>query len=524
MKRLLSGLVAVVLLGLGLACDSVTPVAPADGVLTISVNPARIEANGEAIVTVLARKVDGFPVNPGTEINLATDVGLIETPVYTNDRGIAESVLSGNGDVGIATVTASSGSLDSAEITLQVGALPFDISLTATPAEISIREVPSGGYVIRLRATVIDDLGEVLQGIAVLFDTELGKLGSKGSVIRTNQKGVAKDTLTVNKNNLRDLSGDFFLVSASTGGDTDMDFSAEIISVDEEIAVVGFPSDLLLETSPSSIPATGGVVTLTATVRDEIGDPLEGVGVQFASQVGSSSSRGTIINTNINGQAFDTVSASQQDIEAFTPSSFTVEARVPDATVILTDTETINIQGRPPLAGFTFVSTGCLDVTFTNTTTPTATATSSPIEFEWNFGDGSPPVFTNLTATTVTHTFPSAGGWPVTLTATSAFGVDTVTQTVTVDPTPFPSFVVPTGTTAGSAASFNAAATIPDPPDLTNYAWNFGDPGSGSSNTGSGEIATHTYAADGTYTVTLTVTACSTNETASLSQLVTIDP
>ncbi len=524
MKKLLAGLGMVVLVSLGLACDSVTPVAPADGVLTVTVNPTRIESGGEAVVTVLARKVDGFPVNPGTEVNLATTVGLIETPVFTNDRGIAEAVLRGNGDVGVATVTASSGSLDSAEITVQIGSLPFDISLNATPGEISVRNVPTGGFVIKLRATVIDDLGEGLKGAAVLFDAELGRLESKGEPVPTNANGVAKDTLTVRRNNLESLAGATFTISASTGGDPDMDFNAEIISVDETISVVGFPTDIFLVASPSSIPATGGTVTLSATVQDSLGSPLEGVGVQFDSQVGSPSTGSSIVNTDANGQAFATVTASEQDIRAFLPqNTFTVEARTSGGVggAFLVDTEVVTIQGQPPLAGFTFAAAGCLDVTFTNTSTPAPT-TADPVEYEWNFGDGTPVVSTN-TRDPITHTFSNlppnttTAVFNVTLTATSAFGTDTVEQVVTVDPRPLPTFSFSQSTTVALQVSFNATASVASP--VATFSWDFGD-----NTTGSGETTTHTYAMDGTYTVELTITDCTPSVSNSISLPVEVTP
>ncbi|MBK8140526.1 MAG: PKD domain-containing protein [Chitinophagaceae bacterium] len=59
---------------------------------------------------------------------------------------------------------------------------------------------------------------------------------------------------------------------------------------------------------------------------------------------------------------------------------------------------------------------------------------------------------------------------------------------------------------------------------INNWQWNFGDPGSGASNTSTLQNPSHTFVAAGTYTVTLTVTTdkgCVSNV---YSNPVTINP
>lgn len=58
-----------------------------------------------------------------------------------------------------------------------------------------------------------------------------------------------------------------------------------------------------------------------------------------------------------------------------------------------------------------------------------------------------------------------------------------------------------TSTTSGLTASFNASGSSDSDGSITSYAWNFGDGA-----TGSGVTQSHTYAAAGTYNVTLTIT------------------
>lgn len=96
----------------------------------------------------------------------------------------------------------------------------------------------------------------------------------------------------------------------------------------------------------------------------------------------------------------------------------------------------------------------------------------------------------------------------------NAFGVnDRLTATAAFSAAP---------SCAGSAVAFTGTTT----PTLSNATanWNFGDPASGSANTATGLATTHTYAAAGTYQVTLTVTAPTLAVPATSTQSVTVAP
>jgi chitinase len=77
--------------------------------------------------------------------------------------------------------------------------------------------------------------------------------------------------------------------------------------------------------------------------------------------------------------------------------------------------------------------------------------------------------------------------------------------------------VTPVTPTVGVAAQFNASTTVPQPGrTVTSYQWDFGD-----GTTGSNVTTTHTYAAAGTYTVTLLVTD-SEGQTGLIAKTVTV--
>jgi PKD repeat protein len=76
---------------------------------------------------------------------------------------------------------------------------------------------------------------------------------------------------------------------------------------------------------------------------------------------------------------------------------------------------------------------------------------------------------------------------------------------ITVNAAPVASFTAATAC-MGSPTQFTDASTPPTPATIAAWAWNFGDPASGTNNTSTLQNPTHIYNAPGTYNVLLTVT------------------
>ena len=118
----------------------------------------------------------------------------------------------------------------------------------------------------------------------------------------------------------------------------------------------------------------------------------------------------------------------------------------------------------------------------------------------WNFGDSTP----TSTASAPSHTFPGNGPYTVTLTLTDAWGrAASTTREVSFTASPTnqaPTAAIDTPVCTVRSCTFSATASDPDGDTFT-YLWSFGD---GSSSTAA--TPTKTFAADGTYDVTLTVT------------------
>jgi len=94
----------------------------------------------------------------------------------------------------------------------------------------------------------------------------------------------------------------------------------------------------------------------------------------------------------------------------------------------VTKTVTVATGGSPPVADFTWTPTSPevgQSVKFSDQ------SSSSPTSWAWTFGDGG-----SSSARNPSHTFQSAGSYSVTLTATNAYGSDSVTKSITVVETP----------------------------------------------------------------------------------------
>ena len=160
---------------------------------------------------------------------------------------------------------------------------------------------------------------------------------------------------------------------------------------------------------------------------------------------------------------------------------------------------TVSAANQLPTASFTSSTANLVaSVDGSDSSDPDGTVAS----YTWSWGDGTPD--TTGTSATATHTYATAGSKTVTLTVKDNRGGSStaVAKQVTVtaaNQLPTASF---TSTSANLTLSVDATASSDPDGTITGYSWDFGD-STPLVTTGS---ASHTYAAAGTYTVTLTVT------------------
>lgn len=144
-------------------------------------------------------------------------------------------------------------------------------------------------------------------------------------------------------------------------------------------------------------------------------------------------------------------------------------------------------------------------------------------KWHWDFGDPSSTDNISVLQAPV-HTYAEAGTYTVVLKVETGSGcVHSYTAQVEIVPLPVADFELPGACVSNEAVFKNLTA---DAVGLQ-YLWNFGEPGSGASNTSTSRDGKHRYSAAGTYTVTLTVTnasGCTVEKVKNSFELSSSDP
>ncbi|HTD29826.1 MAG TPA: PKD domain-containing protein [Xanthomonadaceae bacterium] len=250
---------------------------------------------------------------------------------------------------------------------------------------------------------------------------------------------------------------------------------------------------------------TGGTPTANFT------DTTSGLTATFTnSSTDSGGTIGTYAWTFGDGSTSSSASPSHTYAAAGTYSvTLTVTDSADGKTSSKTASVTVASSGGTPTANWTDTTSG-LTATFTDSSTDSGGTISS---HAWTFGDGS-----TSTATSPSHAYAAAGTYSVTETVTDSVSGKTSAKTAnvtvaTAGGTPTANF---TDTTSGLTATFTNSSTDSGG-TIGTYAWTFGD-----GSTSASASPSHTYAAAGTYSVTLTVTDSVDGKTSAKTASVTV--
>jgi len=184
--------------------------------------------------------------------------------------------------------------------------------------------------------------------------------------------------------------------------------------------------------------------------------------------------------------------------------TYTVVLTVSNAGGSNSASEAVKIEpGLPPEAAFEFTVNG-KQVNFVDR------SKNNPASWSWSFGDGG-----TSTQQNPVHVYASAGSYTVTLTVTNADGSNSTSQVVTIQ----------AGTAPKAAFTFTknglqVAFVDQSSGGPTSWFWDFGDASGGSAQ----QNPVHTYAVDGTYTVTLSVSNANGSSSVSAAVTVTSSP
>ncbi|MFL6259521.1 MAG: Ig-like domain-containing protein [Thermoanaerobaculia bacterium] len=275
-------------------CDKATPVAPSGTILTINANPTQIALNGRSTITVVGRKPDGNPLNPGTEIRLMAERGTIDSIVTTDSNGTATTVFHADGRAGAVKISAATGGGDAkAETSVQVGQATDQkptVLITVSPNNILIKETATVTLIVRNA-----DGTSVGAGQTVIVTSTLGtitdprpKTKADGTATTMLQAGAQAGTATV----------------SAVFGSSD--------AAKQDVTIRDAAATLKLTANPASISNQGGTVKLTATAFNSQGQGIQGVLVTF------NASSGTLDNTqgvtDANGQVTVTLTLTSTNL------------------------------------------------------------------------------------------------------------------------------------------------------------------------------------------------------------------
>ena len=279
-----------------------------------------------------------------------------------------------------------------------------------------------------------------------------------------------------------------------------------------------FGTSVTVGVSPDVLQTDGGSQSrVTITAHDANGQPLRSLSLRTETRVngeaadfGFLSARNVV--TDANGQATLVYTAPNiaggedlgllVDIVA-TPLSTNAANLVPRSASIRLVPVGVVIPASGLVPAFTFTPSSAEDhenVVF-DATTSRSTGLSPIADYRWDFGDG-----TTGRGPTVSHAFPTAGTYSVTLTLVDTLGrTASLTRAYTVSAGGRPlanATASPRNPAPGQVVSFNASAsTAAAGRRIVRWDWTFGD-----GTSGSGQIVSHAYAQPGGYTAVLTVT------------------
>jgi hypothetical protein len=339
---------------------------------------------------------------------------------------------------------------------------------------------------VDITATVIESAGTPVQnGTVVTFTTTLGTI--EPNEARTNNGKATVKLLAGTRSGTAE-------VRAFSGGTS----SGDPLTVTVGAAAVA-RVDLLA--NPSTLPASGGTVQLTAVVSDASGNRLAGVPVNFTTDAGLLTMNSVTTDANGEGRTSLTTTSTASvtaSVAGGSGEAVSVKLSIP---VRVGPSVTISVPSASLVPGVP----AAFDVTVTAGGAVVKTATI-------DFGDGATQSISTSGRSTVTHIYNSSGMYTVTAVVTDSVGESaTALSTVNVQQVvvTVALSVSPTTVTTTAPAEFSATVTVtPAGSTVGRYEWDFGD---GSGRTTSSNTTNHLYTSGGGRRYVVTVRAVTTS-------------
>ncbi|HLG59425.1 MAG TPA: PKD domain-containing protein [Vicinamibacterales bacterium] len=351
------------------------------------------------------------------------------------------------------------------------------------------RVLPTGGST-EVSAAVIESGGTPVQnGTTVRFTTTLGRVDPIEAQTRN---GIAVTTFFAgNDSGIAEVRG----TSGGAGGTappattppTTTTTTTNIVQISVGSGAV---DTVTVRANPAVVSTNGGTVNVIATVVGVGGRLLASIPVSFSSSRGTLSS--TSVLTDANGEARVTLTTNADTDISVAAGTKTATAKVtsqPGPAVTLT-------CAVGAVTNCATVTVGQAVLFTAQRVTGSGAVTSSTLDF----GDGASISLGSLASpVNASHSYSQTGTFTARLTATDANGE----TTTAVQPVQVSDVANISVTTTKAGMTVTATATVTGA-NVSQYAWTF--QGTTPNATTSGNTATFTYAAAGTYTVSVTAT------------------
>ena len=195
------GVGVLIVIGLAAAaCDTAPLTAPTNSSITMSISTAVLPVGGTAEITAFVSEQGGTPVQNGTMVRFATNLGRVDPVQVETRKGFAVTTFHAGDTTGVADIRATSGAIGAASGTTGnlVQITVFDpqqvetVTLTANPGS-----VPATGGTVDLIATVVAVTRGPAVGVPVTFTASDGQLAATRVV--TDGNGQARTQLTTSR-------------------------------------------------------------------------------------------------------------------------------------------------------------------------------------------------------------------------------------------------------------------------------------------------------------------------------------
>jgi PKD repeat protein len=517
------------------ACDSPNPVAPTDNTgggtgngsgsgeaLVVSLESDRGQLSSgsteAATLTVSVKKADGSAAPNGTEVAINTNLGNFGTDGAGQPIQLVKKTLAG----GTTTVPFFAGTaLGTANILAQVGTSVGRLNLPiVTPATMPVADF---SFEVSALSVLFED---VSTGEPTEWQWEFGdgeESTRQNPLHEYPEAGTYTVTLRVTAAGGSSSKRKFVTVEAGDPLIADFGFSVSGLKVLFAESSAGEPVSFSWDfgdgktstaRNPSHTYASAGTYTVSLDVANKFGvtdstsqfvtvSQGEAPKADFESQINglkvffNDTSTGSPTGWSWNFGDCSTrpqkecTSPDQNPSHTYTQAgTYTVTLTASNAGGSNAKTRLVTVSlGAAPKASFEFQTAG-LKAVFNDT------STGNPTSWSWDFGEctGSPQCFSS--AQNPTYTYKNPGTYTVTLTATNAAGSSSVSKLVQVTSASKPSANFCYQRNKRAVIFFDASTQSP-----TSWSWDFGDGGASAL-----QNPSHTYAADGTYGVTLTAT------------------